>query len=762
MLFRKRDTSRGVETQGKRSTRKRRLAKKIVDHGDKRSENKKKKKRPPCTIYELYVIRFQQPCGLQHSATTCCPRYPPGSTVLECRLEGDQPVAHVVQVPADRSPATQKMCLLVEARQSPCGPLSRVISRPQEDPGERNEPFPPPQTSRRPASPPMIYHLESCECPEGPIAMASTVPTDCSNIITTLETMKYEKDVCGPTSRIQYCPAEEKIIPECPSEQNPRDLPITIIDCVASSRETSARVARVSSDNENIRKNYFETRVPRDGGCPTALGFQCQSENTISCQQNVLETRIDECGPRTCLISDPRDHGRYCNYMESKSSCNGPSARFNQKPIELVCEEHCPQRRIEEKKINRPPPDCVAKCTCPKTNQKRSVVCDGETTLERRNGLDPSENLPSNPFKRSPKKRVRPNRCCPLLEDDQRRQNECVRDETIKSVTLPEAMSRKSIDDQCKMDQQVGDDCMKSEMVRTVVRKGSKMSLKESSKCSTSFVPKIKSEELLTRYRDHIPPNLLNRFEACRSKRNGLQDDCYLPVPRAVIELKKKTVCRGDDQRGSEKGDVSVDYPPTPYVSLTSMDTQSAKQQKQRKKTIVPEKSESKTQKLTTVRKKNVPLKRVKSRELYSGSVYIDCDCYHRNGLQHDCPRTSCGGPPCRVKPWPECDLGTYFMEKWEKYYDHLDTVPPTSFCGPKETWLAILKEERMKQERNKCHEKEVAVSSGTETSKNAVKIAELEKQEDNVSECSERPDGIVKEYVMIPIKATCKEKKRC
>lgn len=128
-------------------------------------------------------------------------------------------------------------------------------------------------------------------------------------------------------------------------------------------------------------------------------------------------------------------------------------------------------------------------------------------------------------------------------------------------------------------------------------------------------------------------------------------------------------------------------------------------------------------------------MKKFKSRELHAGVVYIDCDCYHRNGLQHDCPRTSCTGkriiekivsinqetekqlfrhistlnftgPPCKVKPWPKCDLGMYFMNKWNKYYEFLDTVPPISFCGSKEKWQAILEEERQKL-KEKLEEKE-------------------------------------------------------
>lgn len=78
--------------------------------------------------YELYVIRFLQRRDVQHPAITlptCCPRYPPGSTLLECRFEGDQPVAHIVQIPGDRCTATQKINLLVETKATKFGPSAR-------------------------------------------------------------------------------------------------------------------------------------------------------------------------------------------------------------------------------------------------------------------------------------------------------------------------------------------------------------------------------------------------------------------------------------------------------------------------------------------------------------------------------------------------------------------------------------------------------------------------------------------------------------
>ncbi|XP_068626939.1 uncharacterized protein [Battus philenor] len=49
-------------------------------------------------------------------------------------------------------------------------------------------------------------------------------------------------------------------------------------------------------------------------------------------------------------------------------------------------------------------------------------------------------------------------------------------------------------------------------------------------------------------------------------------------------------------------------------------------------------------------------LKRIKSRELRGGVMYYSCHCIKRNGLQHDCRRTGCGGEPaCLVLPDPLC-----------------------------------------------------------------------------------------------------------
>ncbi|KAL4702978.1 hypothetical protein ACJJTC_008756 [Scirpophaga incertulas] len=57
-----------------------------------------------------------------------------------------------------------------------------------------------------------------------------------------------------------------------------------------------------------------------------------------------------------------------------------------------------------------------------------------------------------------------------------------------------------------------------------------------------------------------------------------------------------------------------------------------------------------------SAQQKEKELKRTKSRELRAGIMYYSCHCIKRNGLQHDCRRTGCGGEPsCLVLPDPVC-----------------------------------------------------------------------------------------------------------
>lgn len=44
------------------------------------------------------------------------------------------------------------------------------------------------------------------------------------------------------------------------------------------------------------------------------------------------------------------------------------------------------------------------------------------------------------------------------------------------------------------------------------------------------------SPDLLARYKKYIPAYQLERYESCRSKRNGLQDECIPPLLRAILK----------------------------------------------------------------------------------------------------------------------------------------------------------------------------------------------------------------------------------
>lgn len=48
------------------------------------------------------------------------------------------------------------------------------------------------------------------------------------------------------------------------------------------------------------------------------------------------------------------------------------------------------------------------------------------------------------------------------------------------------------------------------------------------------------SQELLARYKKYIPAYQLERYEACRSKRNGLQDECIPPLLRAILKKEEQ------------------------------------------------------------------------------------------------------------------------------------------------------------------------------------------------------------------------------
>ncbi|OAD61747.1 hypothetical protein WN48_09698 [Eufriesea mexicana] len=507
-------------------------------------ERQPRKRKEASGRYELYVIRFQQYHGLECPATTlptCCPRYPPGSTLLECRFEGDQPVAQVVQVPGDRCTPTQKTHLLVQTRATKFGPSSRIIACPQE-----NEPLPLCQAVQS-SEHPTTYCLESCECSTGPFARAVMIPTTapecpsgCSNKVATLQTIKGSQHPDKPSSKIVYTSQADKAPSSILDFDQIRDPPVTFLTCTASKKQASAKLTRCTKNGRNIgSKRCFETRVPRDCDCPTAVGYLCPPDKSTPCQHNILETNVDECGPETRMVSFPPDDD-FCGYMESKNSEDGPTARIMQQPADTCHEQDL-----------QPAPMCPPICPGAKKPKQKCPIDPKPPflTVERRNGLDPTDTLSPGPFKRTPRRSVCPPHCCQPTDRPKScstslgRLSDCRKSPlrasqvTVRPKSCSTSLPRPRIGASSDRDR----DCS------AVVDTPRDQML---DRCQDDTVPEVTSEELVTRYRDHVPPNLLHRYEACRSKRNGLQDQCRLPVPRVVLELKRKeTECQVEHGR---------------------------------------------------------------------------------------------------------------------------------------------------------------------------------------------------------------------
>lgn len=176
---------------------------------------------------------------------------------------------------------------------------------------------------------------------------------------------------------------------------------------------------------------------------------------------------------------------------------------------------------------------------------------DPFSQIIRKNGLAPSEIL--NSLKKSSKRykrRIRPvssyqpvrpatkDVCSYFLH-------------TKSSYTKPspiEICTQKYFDDQRLVSEQM----LRTEVTRRESAKSDKTSVCQRSEVplrracliperiseETSRLPS--SQELLVRYKEYIPAYQLERYEICRSKRNGLQDECIPPFLRAILKKEEQ------------------------------------------------------------------------------------------------------------------------------------------------------------------------------------------------------------------------------
>lgn len=332
----------------------------------------------------------------------------------------------------------------------------------------------------------------------------------------TFETSKGEGQPDGPTSRILYGPS----IGGSNCAESPRDLPTSIIECRSTAKRTLARISR----------------------CPDVSSHK--PGDSMTGLHDTVETRFDNNGPKAYAINFSEDMEKFHAKQKIESISNEQSANNEQQP----------KRRRSE----------TLNCSSAKRSTIRPTSTKLEPPTKRRNGLDSVDNLPISLFNRMP--RGEDSKCrsgSSSVERGQRGASESSK--LFKCVLVPSSVTEKLLRETDKLSED-----------RTRPKTSSRMKIRELSEdharpktssrvevgrngrrersedCSKDFVPEIRSQELLTRFRDYFSPHQLQRYEMCRSKRNGLQDQCQLPIPRAVIELKRKEMVSRDSKDSPE------------------------------------------------------------------------------------------------------------------------------------------------------------------------------------------------------------------
>ncbi|XP_070169400.1 uncharacterized protein [Polyergus mexicanus] len=211
----------------------------------------------------------------------------------------------------------------------------------------------------------------------------------------------------------------------------------------------------------------------------------------------------------------------------------------------------------QKSKLTSSRPDYKFACS----NQKidiSSEIKDPFSQITCRNDLDSSEisSFSKKSLKRF-RRRVCPIRCCQPVR--QSAIGEACKDFLRAKSSASDAISSPTCvgkDDQRSLDEQL--QCPASErMLPTHVTRVESAKSDKASACQGSAIDFKRaclipggisedtsrlssSQELLARHKEHIPIHLLERYEICRSKRNGLQDECVLPLLQALLKKEKE------------------------------------------------------------------------------------------------------------------------------------------------------------------------------------------------------------------------------
>lgn len=348
---------------------------------------------------------------------------------------------------------------------------------------------------------------------------------------TILKTDKHEKQLGHSSSKILHCSSSKNILKTsyCDDDKSSKQ-PMIFIKCITAPKGPLARAIQCSTKISKDKTNYcihLESKLKKD-----------------SSYKSIQST----------------DSSKKIFDKKTKVSCKG-----------ALSKQSVSRRKLKPEVIHHSPPDC--KLARPdKADLKIDILFlpemkDPLSHITRKNGLDPFE-IPSSLKKlsRRYKKRICSASCCQPVRSATK--DVCSDFFRTKALALDTKSSSK---ERCTMQKRLEGQRLQrlpsEQILRTEITRIESAKSDKASACQKSAVafrracltPEISgdtsrlpsSQELLTRYGKDIPVYQLERYEACRSKRNGLQDECIPPLLRAILkkEEQKRTLDKCSKKR---------------------------------------------------------------------------------------------------------------------------------------------------------------------------------------------------------------------
>ncbi|XP_039315138.1 uncharacterized protein LOC105201574 isoform X2 [Solenopsis invicta] len=449
--------------------------------------------------------------GLERALPICrdSSQYPSGCTVLECQFEADRPVARIVQVPAD---------IAATARKPSSDSFLRMTPR-REDVKQRidsSDICSQKQMTDKFVLLPAFCTLKSQD-PIDDAARAGKMKVPVQVVAPAiLEIDKSEKQLDTSTFKVLTCSSSKNYL-RAPYRNEKSPKPMTFIECTTTPKGPLARITQCSSKATEEGINYY-----------IHLGSKLGKKDS---SRKISQPVTD---PAKRIIAAKKT-------SSSKRILSGQGIP-------------CQDSKLEGTPRSPPDRECSGKADLKIDISLHPKMKDPLSQITRKNGLEDPSSLKK--VSRTSKRRIGPSSCQPIQPaKDIYSDFLYIKSSTPDAVSLPIeiCMTRKRLDDQQlqrltseQMLRTKRIDSKKSDKVspcqRSAVASGRACLIPERVSEDTS----LSSHELLASYKNHIPAYQLERYEACRTKRNGLQDECIPPFLRTI--LKKEEFKRTSDK----------------------------------------------------------------------------------------------------------------------------------------------------------------------------------------------------------------------